>query len=197
MSSPIAQQKTALRKSIIAVLNAMTAEARQEASHLVVTMLVDQSIWRNANSLLAYAPMPGEVNIWPLVKLALAEGKTTCLPRFNKATGLYEAARIGNPEGDLETARYGIREPRSHCPVWPLNRLDLILVPGIGFDPWGGRLGRGRGFYDKLLAATNGVRCGVAFDEQVVDRIPLESHDFQLDYTATPSRWLVRAHRTH
>lgn len=197
MTSSIAQQKAALRKSLGATLKAMTEQARQEASHRVVANLMDQSVWRHANSLLAYAPLPGEVNIWPLVKLALAEGKITCLPRFNQASGLYEAARIGNPEGDLETGRYGIREPRNHCPVWPLNRLDLILVPGIGFDPWGGRLGRGRGFYDQLLAATDGIRCGVAFDEQVVDKIPLESHDFQLDYTATPSRWLVRSQRTH
>jgi 5-formyltetrahydrofolate cyclo-ligase len=66
----------------------------------------------------------------------------------------------------------------------------LILVPGVAFDLRGGRLGRGRGYYDRLLSGLQGYRCGVAFDEQIVDRVPLEPHDASLNCILTPSRWV-------
>jgi len=62
-----------------------------------------------------------------------------------------------------------------------------ILVPGVGFSPSGGRLGRGRGYYDRMLADLPGVRCGVAFDLQVISELPLEPHDARLDHLVTPS----------
>jgi 5-formyltetrahydrofolate cyclo-ligase len=65
-----------------------------------------------------------------------------------------------------------------------------VLTPGIAFDALGRRLGRGRGFYDRLLAQTTGTRCGVAFDQQVVDVVPVETHDVVLNCILTPTRWL-------
>ncbi|HTG44362.1 MAG TPA: 5-formyltetrahydrofolate cyclo-ligase, partial [Verrucomicrobiae bacterium] len=73
----------------------------------------------------------------------------------------------------------------------PLNRLDFVLVPGVAFDSTGRRLGRGRGFYDQLLAGVTGIKCGVALDEQIVEKLPTEAHDIAMDYILTPTRWLV------
>jgi len=70
------------------------------------------------------------------------------------------------------------------------NRLDLILVPGIAFDLRGRRLGRGKGYYDRWLPALRGKTCGVAFDEQIVDDIPLEPHDVVVNCILTPTRWI-------
>jgi 5-formyltetrahydrofolate cyclo-ligase len=72
----------------------------------------------------------------------------------------------------------------------PLNRLDFILVPGVAFDLHGRRLGRGRGFYDQLLANVRGRTCGVAFDEQIVRDVPIEPHDVSLNCILTPTRWV-------
>jgi 5-formyltetrahydrofolate cyclo-ligase len=69
-----------------------------------------------------------------------------------------------------------------------LNRLDLVLVPGVGFDLQGRRLGRGRGFYDRLLADVDGIKCGVAFEEQVVSEIPVGPRDVRLNFILTPTR---------
>jgi 5-formyltetrahydrofolate cyclo-ligase len=55
----------------------------------------------------------------------------------------------------------------------------------------GRRLGRGKGYYDRLLAAVRGAKCGVAFDQQVVSEIPVEPHDILMNFTLTPTRWLV------
>ncbi|MBP9903534.1 MAG: 5-formyltetrahydrofolate cyclo-ligase, partial [Verrucomicrobia bacterium] len=72
----------------------------------------------------------------------------------------------------------------------PLNRLDLVLVPGVAFDPRGGRLGRGQGYYDRLLAGVRGTKCGVAFDEQIVDAVPVGPLDIRLNCILTPTRWI-------
>jgi 5-formyltetrahydrofolate cyclo-ligase len=70
------------------------------------------------------------------------------------------------------------------------NEIDLILVPGIAFDEGGRRIGRGKGYYDRLLTHVRGLKCGVAFDCQVETDLPSESHDISVDALLTPTRWL-------
>jgi 5-formyltetrahydrofolate cyclo-ligase len=112
------------------------------------------------------------------------------LPAFIPGTSVYTARQIVEPVRDLVPGKFGIREPAAHCPEVPLNRLDLALVPGIAFDVSGGRLGRGKGFYDRLLPAVNGLKCGVAFDEQIVDAVPVGPMDVRLNCILTPTRWI-------
>ena len=69
-----------------------------------------------------------------------------------------------------------------------MNRLDLVLVPGVAFDLQGRRLGRGRGFYDRLLADVDGIKCGIAFDEQMVNEVPAGPPDVRLNFILTPTR---------
>jgi 5-formyltetrahydrofolate cyclo-ligase len=90
----------------------------------------------------------------------------------------------------LAAGRYGVIEPAAVCNVADLKRLDLILVPGVAFDWHGRRLGRGKGYYDRLLAEVSGTTCGVAFDQQLVATIPVEPHDVHLNCILTPSHWL-------
>jgi len=71
-----------------------------------------------------------------------------------------------------------------------LNRLDFILVPGVAFDLQGRRLGRGKGFYDQILAVVRGTVCGVAFDQQITPEIPVEPHDAVVNCILTPTRWI-------
>jgi 5-formyltetrahydrofolate cyclo-ligase len=66
------------------------------------------------------------------------------------------------------------------------------LVPGVAFDVHGHRLGRGRGFYDRILAQASGIRCGVAYDFQLLEQIPTEAHDALMNFVMTPSRCVRR-----
>lgn len=83
-------------------------------------------------------------------------------------------------------------EPLANCEEIPLNKFDLVLVPGVAFDLHGNRLGRGRGFYDRILEATSGIKCGVAYDFQLLEAIPTEWHDAGVDFIFTPSRCVKR-----
>lgn len=109
------------------------------------------------------------------------------MPAFDPLIGAYGARRIERPSADLTTGRYGIREPSQGCLNVPLPRLDLVLVPGLGFTTDGSRLGRGAGFYDRLLAGTNAIRFGVGLDIQIMPHLPVETHDLPMDYVLTPS----------
>jgi 5-formyltetrahydrofolate cyclo-ligase len=133
--------------------------------------------------------MAGEPDLRPLIEESLAAGKLVALPRYFAAEKKYIACRVSQTAQDVQPGRYGIGEPNVSCPEIPLKELDLFLVPGVGFSLHGGRLGRGKGYYDQLLAGVRGLKCGVAFDWQVTFDFPLEEHDIRLDCILTPTRW--------
>jgi 5-formyltetrahydrofolate cyclo-ligase len=135
--------------------------------------------------------MPFEPDIRPLITEALEEGKITTLPRHSPDLDFYQPCSIQNPAQELQTGRFGVPEPGPACSIFPAKQLDLALVPGLGFSVDGGRLGRGKGYYDRLLAEVPGLRCGVAFDCQVLRDLPLEPHDVRLNCLLTPTRWKV------
>ncbi len=182
--------KTVLRDQIRARLREMPAATRLAESGRLCTLLQNLTVWKTARAILFFAPLPEEVDVWPLLETALATGKEVSLPCFVPETGSYSARRVCNATTDLKTGRFGIREPAENCPAIVPEQLELILVPGVAFDLRGNRLGRGRGFYDRLLAGLKGVKCGVAFDQQIVESLPSEQHDTPVDCIVTPTRWL-------
>lgn len=181
--------KKKLRQQVLTALAALEPAYRSSASRAAREILQQQTVWQNATSILFYAPMTGELDVWPLVAAALDSGRSVALPRFNRTTRVYGAFRILNPHHDVQPGYHGIREPAPHCDPIPLNRLDLLLVPGVAFDLHGRRLGRGKGYYDRMLANVRGTTCGVGFDEQLVDEVPVEPHDIYLNWILTPTRW--------
>ena len=184
----IPELKAALRSQIRAAIRSVSPDERTAASRLVCQRLEQFSIWRDADAILFYAPLADEVDVWPLLAVALAKGKMIALPRFRANQDAYEACLLTNLSQDLQPGNFGVREPSDRCPVIPINQLDLVLVPGVAFAVDGHRLGRGKGYYDRLLANVRGAKCGLAFEQQVVTEIPAEPHDRTLDCIVTPTR---------
>jgi 5-formyltetrahydrofolate cyclo-ligase len=193
VTTPLNSAKAGLRQQVRERLNGMTPQQRAEASFKICSRLRQQAVWNSAGSILLFAPMLSEPDVWPLLEEALAAGKTVALPRFSAETKTYLAARIQDLERDLRRGQLGIREPTKACAEFPLSRLELVLVPGVAFDLQGRRLGRGKGYYDRLLTNVRGVKCGVGFNEQIVDLIPVGPLDIQLDCILTPTRWVETA----
>ncbi len=185
--------KTATRLRVRALTEAMDAAARQAAS-LEICRRLRERIPPDARTFLFYAPLAGEVDLWPLIRETLATGRRAAFPRFDAQADRYRAALVQSLARDLIPGKFGVREPRADCPA-PDSGVDWILVPGVAFDLAGNRLGRGRGFYDRLLSELPGFRCGVAFDEQIVSELPAEPHDSRLDLVVTPTRWIEGTRR--
>jgi 5-formyltetrahydrofolate cyclo-ligase len=190
MSDPLLESKQALRALARARVAGLSSEYRAAAAAQVVVSLASRPEWARASSVLLFAPLPDELDAWPLVELALMAGKTVALPAFVPETNSYAARQIVDGARDIVLGKFGVREPADACVEVPLNQLDLVLVPGLAFDARGGRLGRGKGFYDRLLAGVRGTKCGVAFDEQLVDAVPVGPHDIRLNCILTPTRWI-------
>jgi 5-formyltetrahydrofolate cyclo-ligase len=140
--------------------------------------------WRRARVVLLYAALPGEPDTELLCRGAWASGKTAVFPRM-EGEGLV-LRRMG-PGDAWETGRWGVREPGAGAEAAEVGGVDLALVPGAGFDRAGHRLGRGRGYYDRLLAAPGfrAVTVGCSFSCCQTEVLPAEPHDMGVAYLAS------------
>ena len=181
------KQKSELRSKIRAALKEISPAARAAASQRLCAKLKEQSFFQSAATVLFFAPLPNEIDLWPLLEESLSN-KTVALPCFDSDNQSYKSRRVKNLRVEIISGQFGIRESAASCVEMPPDDFDLVLVPGIAFDLHGNRLGRGKGFYDRLLQKVRGLKVGIAFDEQIVEKIPVEPHDAKVDFILTPSR---------
>ncbi len=181
-------EKARLRTQVRTALRTLTLADRAASSRALCEIASAQHYFQQARAILLFAALPDEPDLAPLLQAAWSAGQLTALPRYDSTTGRYAAAVIRSAT-DLSPGRFGVLEPASHCPSVSLNQLDLMFVPGVAFALNGARLGRGKGFYDRLLAEVRGHKCGVAFEVQVLAAVPEEPHDIRVDSILTPARW--------
>jgi 5-formyltetrahydrofolate cyclo-ligase len=135
-----------------------------------------------------YLSTAHEVDTAPLALRAWQDGKTIVVPKVSWDQKRMLPVEITSLHSDLTTTSsgLGVREPVGGKPV-PVNLVDLVIVPGLGFTANGYRIGRGMGFYDRFLAQSDfiGLSCGLAFEEQVVDELPVLDHDMPLSMLVT------------
>lgn len=169
-----ATTKQRLRGSTRAARAALTTEQRQHAAARIVTRLLALPQLRAARTVLLYAAVQDEVELTGLIEPLRRRGTRMLFPRVRGPD--LELAAATDP-ATLEVGYRGVREPTGRH-VDP-GVVDVALLPGLAFDPRGGRLGSGGGHYDRLLAtlppAT--IRIGVGFTCQVVPQVPREAHD--------------------
>jgi 5-formyltetrahydrofolate cyclo-ligase len=190
MSTNEQMSKSELRQQIRAALRNISLAVRMVESLDLCRRLEPQL--QSAHTILFFAPLPDELDVWPLLEKLLPAKKICALPAFDAAVQFYSSRRVKNLETEILTGKFGISEPHPDCEEIPLNQFDLVLVPGMAFDASGNRLGRGRGFYDRILSAASGIKCGVAYDFQLLEKIPVEPHDARVNFIFTPSRCIRR-----
>jgi 5-formyltetrahydrofolate cyclo-ligase len=181
------EQKIALRKQISEIRKKISGEKCKLDSEKLCAKLKAQSFFRTAATILFFAPLPDEIDLWPLLEESLAK-KTVALPCFDPDNRIYKSRRIKNLRVEIISGRFGIRELSAGCVEMSPDNFDLVLVPGVAFDLHGNRLGRGKGFYDRLLQKIHCDKAGVCFEEQLLKKIPAEPHDAKMDFILTPSR---------
>lgn len=175
--------KAEIRKQITGQKKSVGLPDLKARSAAVIKRLKTQEIYQNAATVGAYAPLPDEVDVTPIM---MQPGRTFYIPAFDDKIGSYRLAKMS---GMLQRGRFGILEP-----IDPLfaeeDEIDLILVPGVAFDRSGRRIGRGGGFYDRLLPLYRTIRIGICFDFQLLDAIPDETHDCRMDFLLTESNFI-------
>jgi len=178
------RSKTEIRRDIGAILR-LPPDVRAERSARLCEAIANSSPWRTAQTVAIFAPLPREPDVEML--WSHAGGKIFAYPRVIE--GRLDVHRVESLY-ELIPGAFGVREPAADPAraVAP-DALDLILVPGVAFTAAGARLGRGGGFYDRLLASLPAHACkiGVCFDSQILPGLPVEPHDHHVDFIATES----------
>lgn len=190
MDTETNELKTGLRYMIRARMEKISPAVRAVESIDLCERLKTQM--QSAHTILFFAPLADELDIWPVLELSLALGCTCALPFFNAEKKTYGARVLNHLATDIVIGKFGVREPAASCAEISLNTFDLVLVPGVAFDLDGNRLGRGKGFYDRLLKEVSGIKCGLSYDFQLLGKIPTEPHDAKVDFIFTPSRGVRR-----
>lgn len=177
--------KAQLRNEIAHKRAMLDVQWLETASARVVENIQTLDAFKTAKTIALYKAIAGEVLLEPLFAICWKLGKRTCIPVFNPETKRYEMAEVA-AEARFSTGHYGIQEPLAASRI-AMDAIDLVAVPGVAFDRNGNRLGRGGGYYDRLLADFTGLSAAVAFDFQILPTIPCEPHDRPIDAIITES----------
>ena len=187
MVSSLRIKKSLLRKHLQKTLSGLGAVRRKAKSRKILKRFLRDPGYRKAQNIFIYISFGREVDTKSLILRALQDGKKVFVPRIRKAGKKINIYRVLDLKKDLKKGAYGILEPRP----MPARRgkpsqLDTVIVPGLGFDRTGRRLGRGHGYFDRFLARVRGAKkIALAFREQMVSKVPVEKHDLPVDRIIT------------
>ena len=179
------QTKADIRVELRDRVAAMSFEDRAAESRRLCERLLQDPTVTSALSFGVYLPLQDEPDLRPAIQEFLNKGLTVALPFLTEDDiwGFYEITTL---EADT-TGPWNLGFPPRGRDI-PAKELDVILVPGRGFTPNGDRIGRGKGIYDRLLADTPAQKIGVAFSCQIVEELPRDEHDIQMDDVVRSSR---------
>ena len=180
-----------LRQSILGARDTLSVNKRHEKSIAVMHNFWNLPGMQRWSTLFMYVNFRSEVETLELIKGCINRGIRVAVPLVDAAAVRMIPLLIKDPERDLVPGYYNIPEPdpKKTLPLKP-GEIDAAVIPGSVFDVHGGRLGYGGGYYDRFLVndAPQALRIGLAFEMQVVDKVPLEPHDQPLDILITEKR---------
>lgn len=180
-----------IRRELLTRRDAISVEERHAASEAVAERLRGEGEYKSAKAVLLYVSFRSEVGTRGLIEAALRDGKTVIVPKVDRKAHRLKLFEIRNVTRDLEAGYMGIYEPVEHLTrLAGPEEVDLVVLPGVGFDAAGRRLGYGGGYYDRLLEELKpgAGLIALAFEAQIVDEIPAEPHDKRVHKVVTEKR---------
>ena len=173
-------EKESLRNRLLETRDNTSFDLLKIASENIQKKLKKIYAFKNAQKIGIYYPIGSEIFTQDIIQELISQGKEAFLP---KVTGEAMEFRKIIDFSSLEHGSFDIMEPKENCPVE--NSLDVILVPTVGIDRRGVRLGYGHGFYDKFLAENKTTTISLTLEKQIIKRIPKSDHDVLIDWIVT------------
>lgn len=181
--SYIREAKNKIRDTYRDKRNALTPEQKEKLDSAIIGQIKNLASFRFSQVILAYAALPDEIDVTPLILDALAMGKRVALPRCGENSSM-EYYFITSLD-DLEEGSFGIREPKT-----TLEKYDrssdapaLMIIPALVYDKYGYRLGYGRGFYDRYVNGFKGGKAGLSYRFCIHSSpLPRGRFDFAVDF---------------
>ena len=183
--------KDNLRKNILIERKNMRIEDVTDFSNKIIDTIKELPEFKNSKNIMLYLSFNNEVNTYPLVKWCLDNDKTVIAPYCVQRSKEIVPYKITNLSNDLIKSTFGVMEP-NHNLLEKVNieDIDLILVPGVAFDEHCNRIGFGAGYYDRFLCkkSKNTPAIGMAYNYQIIDKVPTDEYDVPLDFIITEKR---------
>lgn len=177
--------KYEVRKKIKDLRTVLNEAERQLAADAVFERLEQTAAFQLAEKILMYHSLPDELETHRFLK-KWGGIKRFFLPRVNGVN----LELLPYDESRLEIGSFHIEEPAG-SDTHPVEEIEVIIVPGVAFDRNGNRLGRGKGFYDRLLCSARATKIGVGYEFQLVDALPAEEHDIKMDMVITEHTTII------
>ena len=176
------QLRLMLQKSLLAI----PPEQRTEKSKKVCRNLISTSQFQSASTIMMYLSLPHEPDTSEAILHSWQLGKIVAVPKISWQQRHMIPVRISSLETSFSTEAASLRNPITGVPM-PLQEIDLVVTPALGFDRKGNRLGRGGSYYDRFFAneELKAPKCGFAFAEQLIDSVPVTSTDVPVDFLVT------------
>ncbi|MBD5184182.1 MAG: 5-formyltetrahydrofolate cyclo-ligase [Bacteroidales bacterium] len=172
-------EKSEIRRKIKAMRSMLLEAEKMSAADEVFEQLEQTAAFLLADRILMYHSLPDELSTHRFLDKWHGR-KSFFLPRVNGVN----LEILPYDESRLELGAFHIEEPTGENTVSP-DEIELVIVPAVAYDRAGNRLGRGKGFYDRLLSNTAATKVGIGYEFQIVDEIPAEPHDVKMDMVIT------------
>ncbi|QIW17105.1 5-formyltetrahydrofolate cyclo-ligase [Bacillus thuringiensis] len=186
------EEKVRLRKQIIEHMNSLSEERYTTLSEKIAFSLYAQKEWAEAKTIGITLSMENEVNTYPIIEKAWEEGKKVVVPKCNKGTRTMFFRQISNFD-QLEIVYMNLREPiPALTEEVNADEIDLQIVPGVAYTERGERIGYGGGYYDRYLMHYKGKTLSLAYSFQIVEHIPLEPFDKNVEKIITEKGTMVK-----
>jgi 5-formyltetrahydrofolate cyclo-ligase len=183
--------KDEIRRKLISLRKNLSKVDVLEKSGKIKQRLFKMKQFKEASNILFYCSYDNEVYTHDMIKDSIAINKNVVVPVIDKKNNTLILSRL-ECWNDLCLGSYNILEPtKEKLKEIPITKIDLIIVPGVGFDLHGHRIGHGKGYYDSLLKNSNAPTIGLAFEIQIVKNIPFEKHDVHMDKILTEKRLII------
>ena len=171
--------KKDLRRKVRREREALPLEYVKEYSRRVSELLLKSDEYRESRVVMSYMSIKNEVDTTAINSRVLEDGKTLLIPRINDRDEV-EAVELGSGIQLVDDNKYSIPEVLEGR-VYPKERIDLVVVPGVAFDMSGNRIGFGKGYYDRFLKGCSAKRVAMVYPFQLVECIEVEGHDEKVD----------------
>lgn len=176
--------KKRLRTVKLAQRRQLSPQLKLKKDEKILKRILQTEFYKKAHTILFYLPIHGEVDLTGMFEKDKKK-KRFILPRINGSKlDLHEISDLRH----TAKGKFNVIEPKKHLEKIPPQAIDLILVPGVVFGKDGHRIGYGKGFYDRLLKKTRGLKIGIAYHFQIVKNISGELHDVPMDIIVTEKK---------
>ena len=184
--------KRTIRKEVLKRRDAITATDKKAKDDLIKNNLLTLPEFDKARVILFYASYKSEVDTFDLMRYCFTNSKKIALPKVDPLSSELVIYKI-NDLSELSLGYQNIPEPNvSEERIMNVSDIDLIIVPGVAFDDQCNRLGYGNGFYDKMLNEKSSPAVALSYEEQIMDSLPVQSHDIKMDIIVTDARIITR-----